>query len=125
MESQSTMDKLKERNLFLRKQRLMLHNLLSIANDEIIILKKPIISKKKRVPTEETNEFFELLLKMYEDYVESCCDCLNKETTLIEKTGGIKDTEFYILELEQLLKEKMKSCEFILKVIRALRLTYN
>ena len=119
------MDKLKERNLFLRKQRLMLHNLLSIANDEIIILKKPIISKKKRVPTEETNEFFELLLKMYEDYVESCCDCLNKETTLIEKTGGIKDTEFYILELEQLLKEKMKSCEFILKVIRALRLTYN
>ena len=125
MENQHNLIELKEKNLYLRQQRLLFHNLIAVANDEIIILKNLIKSKKNHKPTSETFEFFEILKENYEEYIDNCIDCMQEETNLVENTGGMKNTELYVIELEQLLKDKMKSCEFILKIIRAVRLTFN
>lgn len=124
MENRSNFETLIEKNFALRKQRLALHNLISVAGDEVMILKILLKSQKKIVLNAETQEFFEILLKSHEEYVEKCCEYLSKETALIEKNGGGKDTEFYILEIEQIMREKIHACEFILNIIRAMRLSY-
>ena len=124
MENTKDFESLQEKNILLRNQRLFYYNLLSVANDEILVLKNFSQKPKKRAANEETFEYFEILKESHEEFIAYCCECLHKETGLIENGGG-DDIRLYILELEQILKQKMKSCEFLLNIARGLKLSYN
>jgi hypothetical protein len=124
MENSNAIETLKQKNLNLRQERLLYYNLLSIVTDEIFVLKNYKKPKTNLQPTSETYEYYETLKKTHEELIEYCCECLQKETSMIENGGG-EDVKLYILELEQILKQKMKSCEFLLNIARGLRLSYN
>ncbi|OMJ90594.1 hypothetical protein SteCoe_6991 [Stentor coeruleus] len=124
MENLPSREELAEQNIFLRQERLKYYNLIAIATDEITILQGLSKNKKKKKPTEETKEMYEVLLKNHEDSLRFFMDCFEEESKIIiEKEGG--NVMDYILALEKILKQKIGNCEFLINIVRALKLTYN
>ena len=117
-------DALKEENLRLRQERLGLYNLIWMAKDQISIFLAEINKKNKKLGkfNEEAKELFKIMINNHTENIEFYLECLQKETALVEN-GGKNDINLYIIESEQICKQKIRSCEFLLNIIRALRLS--
>lgn len=124
MENVPNREELAEQNIFLRQERLKYYNLIAVATDEITILQGMSKNKKNKKLTEETKEMYGILLKNHEDSIRFFMDCFEKESNIIINKKGAKDIN-YILELENVLRQKIDNCEFLINIVRALQLTYN
>lgn len=119
------LNELYQQHCDLRQERLMYYNLIAVTQDEVNSLKNIKAGIKCTKVNEETKEFFHEFLENYKKNIEFTIESLGMQTKLIQKKEAGLDCLLYVVELEQILMETIKNCNFMLDAARAVKLTYT